>query len=133
MRQPISEDRTADDAFPPETHDASRNVRAYFDAKTRQYLRAVIDDALIEEHRRNPHAQHRSEPLGRLLFYFKNLPIEEQYALRATPHGTYRITTIPRPGARPVDVDTTEHPDPLSGFHGIFLRKIKDLMEKHDG
>ncbi len=113
--------------------DAGRNVRSYFDRKTRQYLRSVINDALIEEHRRRPHAQHRSEALGRLLFYFKNLPLEEQYALRLTPEGRYRITNIPRAGERPVDLDTTEYADPSAGLHGIFLRKISDLMDKNDG
>lgn len=121
---------TAEIATP---RDAGQDVRAYFDAKTRQYLRVVINDALIEEHRRNPHAQHRSEPLGRLMFYFKNLPINEQYALRRTSEGTYRITDIPQPGERPVEVDTTDYPDTISGFHGIFMLKINDLMEKHDG
>ncbi len=121
------------DDMPIIPHDSDTDVRAYFDAKTRIYLRHVLSDALIEEHRRNPHAQHRSEPLGRLLFYFKNLPIEEQYALRRMPGGSYRITTIPRPGQAPVEVDPTDYPDELSGFHGVFLRKIKDLMEKSDG
>lgn len=126
--QPI--DREPIEAVP---FDAALAVRDYFDGKTRRYLRRVITPELIEEHRRDPHAQHRSEPLARLLFYFKSLPIEQQYALRKTARGTYRITTIPRPGTRPADVDETEHADALSGLHGIFLRKINDLMGRHDG
>ncbi|SIT80130.1 hypothetical protein [Pontibaca methylaminivorans] len=121
------------DDMPIIPRDAGADVRAYFDARTRQYLKHVINDEVIAEHRRNPHAQHRSEPLGRLLFYFKNLPIEKQYALRRTTSSTFRITTIPRPGHAPVEVDPTDFPDQLAGFHGIFLRKIKDLMENNDG
>ncbi|MFZ2871534.1 hypothetical protein [Zavarzinia sp.] len=113
--------------------DAELAVRDYFDAKTRRYLKRVITPDLIAEHRRDPHAQHRSEPLGRLLFYFKSLPVGQQYALRLTADGRYRITDIPRPGERPADVDATDYPDTASGLHGIFLRKINDLMGKHDG
>lgn len=129
-----SEDRErSTDAAIAAPCDGGLAVRAYFDAKTREYLRSVVDAALIEEHRRNPHAQHRSEALSRLLFYFKSRPIEEQYALRRTSRGTYRITDIPRPGMRPTDLDMVDHPDPKTGFHGVFLRKLGNLMEKHDG
>lgn len=121
------------DDMPIIPRDAGADVRAYFDAKTRQYLRHVLSDAIIQEHRRDPQAQHRSEPLGRLLFYFKNLPLDQQYALRRMPHGSYRICTIPRPGHAPVEVDPTDYPDEPSGFHGVFLRKIKNLMDKNDG
>ncbi|MFA5121453.1 hypothetical protein [Zavarzinia sp.] len=108
-------------------------VREYFDSKTRRYLKRVITPDLIEEHRRDPHAQHRSEALGRLMFYFKNLPIDQQYALRLMPDGRYRITDIPRPGHPPVAVDGTDYADPAAGLHGIFLRKINDLMGRQDG
>lgn len=118
---------------PASPRDAGGDVRAHFDAKTRAYLRRVITEALIEEHRRDPHARHRSEPLSRLLFYFKNLPLAEQYALRRVEGGAFRVARIPLPGQRPVDVDETDHPDARVGFHAIFLRKIKDLMEKNDG
>lgn len=113
--------------------DKGLDVRAYFDAKTRDYLVRVITPEVIEEHCRNPHAQHRSEGLARLMFYFKNLPKEEQYALRVMPDGTYRITDFPRGRQRPSVLDNTVYATPQGGLHGIFLRKIKDLMDKTNG
>lgn len=113
--------------------DKGQDVRAYFDAKTRAYLRRVISQGVIDEHRRNPHAQYRSEALTRLMFYFKNLPAEEQYALRAMPDGTYRVSEFPRGRHRPRVVEDTPLATPEDGLHAIFLRKLNDLMEKNDG
>lgn len=106
--------------------------RAAFDRITRSYLRRLVSEDLIEEHRRRPSGRH-SEALGRILAYFRRLPPERQYLLRRVDGG-YRIVRMAVVRNGPIDwvgddvFDTVE-----AGYHGIFLLKLKDMMEADNG
>ncbi len=110
--------------------DADLQVYAHFNAKTRGYLKSVIDEALIEEHRRQPVGRH-SEPLERLLAYFRRLPLSEQYAVKTEADGVFRIVRLSGlRGTPPKAVDETDHRTLEAAYHAIFLRQIDELMEK---
>lgn len=107
--------------------------REHFDTMTRRYLRDLVTPALIEEHRLKPVGRH-GEALGRVLAYFRRLPAAGQYLLRREPDGRYRIVAMPTErGARPRDVDGEAFDTLEAAYHGVFLRKIKDLMDLDNG
>jgi branched-chain amino acid transport system permease protein len=107
--------------------------REHFDKMTRIHLRRLIDSRLIEEHRRNPTGRP-SEALGRVLAYFRRLPASRQYLLRELPGRKYRIVAMgstrrePPSDADQVVFDTLE-----AAYHGVFLKKLKDLLELDNG
>ncbi len=110
--------------------DGDITVRAHFDAMTVAYLRRVVTDEVIEEHRQNP-VGHQSEALGRLLIFLRRLPIDRQYALKQDPDGTWRLMRMTgRPGHPPVDTGEAGYRTQEEGRHAIFLRQIKDVMEQ---
>jgi branched-chain amino acid transport system permease protein len=113
-------------------HDGDTVYRAHFDRFTRLYLREIADAALIEEHRKAPVGQH-SEQLGRVLAYFRRLPPERQYLLRPVAGG-YRIIrmAVRRNGPTP-PVGEEVFATLEAGYHGIFLLKLKDMMEADNG
>ncbi|WP_426289776.1 hypothetical protein ACN9MC_35325 (plasmid) [Ensifer adhaerens] len=113
--------------------DGNEICRAYFDKMTRRYLSRIISEEMIEEHRKAPSGRH-SEALGRVLAYFRRLPASRQYQLRKASNGKFGIVRMPtRRNARgsPVGVDTFETVE--AGYHGIFLLKLKDMMEADNG
>ncbi|MFB2552536.1 hypothetical protein [Ensifer soli] len=107
--------------------------RQSFDRITRRYLRQIVSDELIEAHRRNPSGRP-SEPLGRLLAYFRRLPPEGQYLLAAVPGGGYRILRMASASrGRALPAGDEIFPTPDAGHHGIFLLKLKDMMDADNG
>lgn len=110
--------------------DADIHVYEHFNAKTRSYLKSVIDDGLIEEHRQRPVGRH-SEPLERLLAYFRRLPLSEQYAVKRPDEGAFQIVRLSGVrGTPPEVVDDTGYRTLEEAYHAIFLRQIDELMEK---
>ena len=112
-----------------EQRDGNSVYRDLFDSMTRQYLKKIVTDDLIEEHRRKPTGRH-SEALERVLAYFRRLPLGHQYALQSGPDDGYRIVALStaRRG-RPHPVDDAHYPTLDAAYHGIFLKKLKDMME----
>lgn len=109
------------------TGDADLSVRDHFDRMTRAYLKTVLDDGLIEEHRLNP-AGHHSEPLARLLAWSQRRPLSSQYAVKAEADGTFRIVAMSgRRGMRPTYVGDDRFPSLAEARHGVLLRHISDL------
>ena len=53
--------------------DGNSVYRDHFDSMTRQHLKKIVTEDLIEEHRRKPTGRH-SEALERVLAYFRRLP-----------------------------------------------------------
>ena len=105
----------------------------YFNAKQREYVWQVLSDDLIEEYRRQPLGRH-SEPLERVLAYFRRLPISQQYALKQERDGTYRMISMSgRKGVAPKLVSNEIYQTTQDGYFGIFLRQIKDMDEQKDG
>ena len=109
--------------------DRDVHVRGHFDRMTRSYLLSVLNDGIIEEHRRNP--PHLSEPLSRLLAWCQRRPLREQYAVKAEPDGTFRIITFSGVrGTRPAYASDERFATLADARHGAFLRHIQDLTGK---
>ena len=103
--------------------------RDYFLAKQREYLRTLVCDEVIEEYKCKPLGQH-SEPLERLLIYFRRLPLEGQFAVkRDTTTNTFRIIALSgQRGAPPTDVGEESYTSIEAAYHGVFLKHIENLM-----
>ena len=105
-------------------------VRDHFDQMTRAYLRSVLSDELIQEHRSGA-ASHPSEPLSRLLAWCQRRPLTEQYAVRAETDGTFRVVSFTgRRGQPPRYVDNERYATVQEARHEAFLRHVSDLTEK---
>jgi branched-chain amino acid transport system permease protein len=101
-----------------------------FDKMQRDYLKGLITPQIIEEHRRQPLGQH-SEALERVLLYFRRAKMEDKYALRsAGPHGPYKIIAFSGVrGVSPRLVDDREFLTLNEAYHGVFMRRVHDLLE----
>ncbi|MDM8167989.1 hypothetical protein [Roseovarius sp.] len=114
----------------PLVADSEKHFYEYFNAKQREYVKQVLNDDLIEEYRRKP-LGHHSEPLERTLAYFRRLPISEQYALKQSKDGTYRMISMSgQRGVPPTYVSDEVFQTLHDGYFGIFMRQIKDMTEK---
>jgi branched-chain amino acid transport system permease protein len=110
--------------------DRDHQVRAHFDQMTRAYLRSILDDELIEEHRTSDGA-HSSEPLARLLAWCQRRPLGNQYAVKAEADGAFRLISFSgRRGQAPRYIGDERYATLQQARHGVFLRHIKDLTEK---
>ena len=100
------------------------------DKMQRDYLKTLIVPEIIEEHRRQPLGQH-SEALERVLLYFRRAKMEDKYALHsAGPHGPYKIIAFSGTrGVSPRLVDDREFATLDEAYHGVFMRRVHDLME----
>lgn len=101
-----------------------------FDKLQRDYLKTLVSDAVIEEHRRQPLGQH-SEPLERLLMYFRRQPQRDKYAIEVVePFEAYRIVALSgKRGVAPRAVEDTLYASEAEAYHGVFLRRVQDLLE----
>ena len=101
-----------------------------FDKMQRDYLKTLISPQIIEEHRRQPLGQH-SEALERVLLYFRRSKMDDKYALhRAGPNGPYKIIAFSGTrGVSPRLVDDREFATLDEAYHGVFMRRVHDLME----
>jgi branched-chain amino acid transport system permease protein len=104
-------------------------ARQHFDAKQSEFLRTLVCDDVIEEHRIKPLGQH-SEPLERLLLHFRRMPMTDKYAIkRDDAASAFRLFAISgQRGVAPLLVDDEEYATVEDAYHGIFLRQIKELM-----
>ncbi|EAQ23784.1 branched-chain amino acid ABC transporter permease [Roseovarius sp. 217] len=101
-----------------------------FDKLQRDYLKGLVTPQIIEEHRKQPLGQH-SEALERVLLYFRRAKMEDKYALhRAGAQGPYKIIAFSGVrGVSPRLVDDREYATLDEGYHGVFMRRVHDLME----
>lgn len=99
-----------------------------FQNQQRDYLRSLITDELIEEHRANPTGLH-SENLERVLLYFRKAELAGKYAVYCThPFEAYRIVALSGlPGVPPRIVDDRTYSSVNDAYHAVFLRRINDL------
>jgi hypothetical protein len=104
-------------------------VRGHFDRMTRAYLRSVLSDEVIEEHRTGE-IGHPSEPLSRILAWCQRRPLGEQYAVKAEADGSFRLIGFSgRRGQPPRYVGDERYTSIREARHGAFLRHIRDLTE----
>jgi hypothetical protein len=124
MERPMADDDK------PRQPNKDVHVRDHFDRMTRGYLRSVLSDELIDEHRRGE-LGHVSEPLARVLVWCQRRPLSEQYAVKAEADGTFRLIRLAgRRGHPPLYVGDERYPTPQAARHGAFLRHVSDLTEK---
>jgi branched-chain amino acid transport system permease protein len=103
-----------------------------FDHELRRQLKALVDEAVVEEHRANPLGAGgpHSERLRRLLNYFRRAPQAGKYVVVAVePWREYRIGVLS--GARGVAPQVLDAPIFASeeeALHGVFLARIRDLL-----
>jgi branched-chain amino acid transport system permease protein len=103
-----------------------------FDRNLRGQLRELITDEVIAEHQANPLGERpQSEPLRRLLNYFRRAPQAGKYGVVAVePWRDYRIGILS--GARGVLPKVLDEPvfaSEQDALHGVFLARIRDLRE----
>ncbi len=101
-----------------------------FDKLQRDYLKRLISPQIIEEHRRQPLGQH-SVALERVLLYFRRTKMDDKYALhRAGPDGPFNIIAFSGvKGVSPRLVDDRKFATLDEAYHGVFMRRVHDLME----
>lgn len=101
-----------------------------FDKVLRDYLKTLVCDEIIAEHKSKPLGQH-SEALERLLLYFRRAPQEDKYALHSGgPKGPYKIIAFSGVrGMSPRIVEDKEYTSIDDAYHGVFMRRVHDLLE----
>ncbi|MGR8918397.1 MAG: branched-chain amino acid ABC transporter permease [Gammaproteobacteria bacterium] len=101
-----------------------------FDKMQRDFLKTLVTDAVVEEHRRQPLGQH-SEALERLLLYFRRQPQRDKYAIQVVePFRAYRVVALSgQRGVAPREVEEKTYPSEAEAYHAVFLRRVQDLLE----
>jgi branched-chain amino acid transport system permease protein len=113
-----------------EIHDKDIVYFHRYDKMQRDYLKTLVSPEVIEEHKRSPLGQH-SEPLERLLLYFRRAALPDRYAITVVePFKAYRIVALSgHRGVAPRLVEDKLYPSQDDAYHGVFLRRIQDLLE----
>ena len=113
-----------------ETQDKDQIYFRRFDKMQRDFLKRLISDVVIEEHRTRPLGQH-SEALERLLNYFRRQGQVDKYAILVIEEfKAYRIVALAgHRGTAPRIVEDQVYPTPDEAYHALFLRRIQDLLE----
>ena len=121
------------EALPEEATEIDDKDDLYFrryDKMQRDYLKTLITPEIIAEHKAKPLGQH-SEALERVLLYFRRAKMEDKYALhRVGPDGPFKIIAFSGVrGVSPRVVEDKEYPTEEAGYHGVFMRRVHDLLE----
>src|SRR5438067_2317527 len=110
---------------------ADRQLQLYaiWDAEMRTRLRPLATDDVIAEHARNPLGQH-SEPLARLLNYFRRVPQAGKYVIVSTrPHQEWQIALLSgRRGVAPTPIPGAVFASWEAAIHAVFVRRVEDLQ-----
>jgi len=101
-----------------------------YDKMQRDYLKTLVTNEVIEEHRRTPLGQH-SEALERLMLYFRRQPQVDKYAITVVePFKAYRIVALSgHRGVAPRLVEDKIYGSLEEVYHGVFMRRVQDLLE----
>jgi branched-chain amino acid transport system permease protein len=114
------------------TEIADKNIVAYrrYDKRSRDHLKTLVTPEVLEEHRAKPYGQH-SEPLMRLLAYFRFASIVDKYALRTDePFKRYRLIALSGVrGVPPRIVDDKVYGSLHEAYHAVFLKRCQDLLD----
>jgi branched-chain amino acid transport system permease protein len=113
-----------------ETKDKDLIYWRRYDKMQRDYLKTLVTPALIDEHKNSPLGQH-SEPLERLLVYFRRQPLVDKYAITVVePFKAYRIVALSgHRGVAPRLVEDKIYGSQDEDYHRVFLRRVQDLLE----
>jgi len=96
----------------------------------RDYLKNLVCDEIIDEHKNKPLGQH-SEALERLLLYFRRVPQNDKYAIKRDENSnTFKIVAFSGVrGMSPRLVEDKEYKTIEDAYHGVFVRRVYDLLE----
>jgi branched-chain amino acid transport system permease protein len=113
-----------------ETDDKDKIFFRRFDKMQRDFLKRLVSDTVIEEHRTRPLGQH-SEALERLLIYFRRQGQIDKYAIMVLDEfKAYRIVALSgHRGIAPRVVEDRNYATPDEAYHALFLRRVQDLLE----
>lgn len=113
-----------------EHQDRDQTYLDYFSGKQREFLKTLICDEVIAEYRDRPLGQH-SEPLERLLLYFRRLPNTGKLIIKKDEaSGVFQIAALSGVrGVPPTIVDDEKYTNVEAAYHGIFLKQISSLKE----
>jgi len=90
-------------------------------------VRALVDDALLNEHRERPFGPHSPRLVEVLDFLRRNPdPDRPRYLVLETPEGFGLAHRGRPPGAPPTTADGDRHPDRAAAEHAVFLRRLHD-------
>jgi branched-chain amino acid transport system permease protein len=101
-----------------------------YDKRSRDYLKTLVSDDIIAEHRRKPQGQH-SPALDRLLNYFRRASVIDKYAvLCIKPFAQYRLVALSgKRGVPPRMVDDQMYASPDEAYHAVFVKRVQDLLD----
>jgi len=113
-----------------EVDDKDEVYRKRFDKMQREFLKTLICDEIIEEHKSKPLGQH-SEALERVLYYFRRAGMNDKYVVKCEePFKKYKIMALSGVrGRSPRLVEDKIYETVQAAYHGLFLRRVQDLME----
>jgi len=115
--------------YPFDATDRQLDYYTEFDRRMRRHLRTLVDDTVIEEHRRKPLGQH-SDRLDRLLNYFRRGGMAGKLGLHqpdpATP--AYHIVRFSGVRGAPSVIEDKAYGSLDEAYHAVFLRRIDDLL-----
>lgn len=105
-------------------------VHVRWNARTGERMKALITDDLIDEHKHKPFGQH-SDALERVLNYFRRAPQAGKYIGVCTkPWEEWRIGVLSGiRGVPPTILEEERFTSEEDAQHGIFLRRVRDLMQ----
>lgn len=113
---------------------------------TRTYVLPLLTDPakrkeLIAEHKRSPigspaqggqPAIQHSDDLARVIDKFRRQPMPGKYVrICKVPHKDYRIGIVSGVRGKPVRILAKSYPSEDACEHGIFLKRIDDLLEAY--
>ena len=110
--------------------DKDEMYRQYYDKMQAKYLKTIVCDEIIEEHKNKPLGQH-SEALERLLHFFRSAPQKNKYAIKSDNESKkFKIIALSgERGIPPRVIEDEEFETLHDAYHGIFLRRVHELME----
>ena len=113
-----------------EIEDKDEVYHLYFDGMQRKFLKTLVSDEIIEEHKNKPLGQH-SEALERILLYFRRVSKAKQLAVkRDALSETFKIVAFSGVrGTPPRLLDDKKYATIEEAYHGIFLKQLNQLME----
>lgn len=113
-----------------EVDDKDIIYRQYYDNMQSKYLKTLVCEEVIEEYKNNSHGQH-SEPLSRLLHFFSSAEQKGKYAIKHDKkNNIFNIITLSgERGEPPSIVEGEEFQTLEEAYHGVFLKRVSDLME----
>lgn len=113
-----------------EIDDKEEIYKRRFDKMQREFLKTLVCDDVINEHKNKPLGQH-SEALERILYYFRRAGMVDKYVVKCEePFTKYKIMALSGVrGRSPRLVEDKIYYTVEAAYHALFLRRVQDLME----